>query len=107
MANAQVLFNFRHALTKITVKMSSTDANIQVKVSNVALANLMTRGNFRFPTASTAEKPSEYTLGSWTDQNTPQTYMLHMSQTPDDVIILSTTSTDMAETGMGLGTPNI
>lgn len=103
LANAQVLFNFRHALAKVTVKMSSTNADIQVKVSNVALANIMTKGNFNFPTASTAEKPTEHNLGRWTDQNTPVTYMLHMSQTPEDVITLTSTATDMAEAGMKLG----
>jgi hypothetical protein len=103
MANAQVLFNFRHALAKITVKMSSTNTDIQVKVSNVVIANIMTKGSFLFPTASTAEKPTEYTLGRWTGQNTPVTYVVHMSQTADDIITLTSTPTDMIDSEFGMG----
>ena len=101
LANAQVLFNFRHALSKVTVKMSSTNPDIRVCVSNVALANVMTRGNFHFPTGSTAEKPSEYNIGTWSDQNSPQTYILHMSKSPDEIKVLTSTATDMSESGLG------
>lgn len=103
MANAQVLFNFRHALSKVTVKMSSTNTNLQVKVSNVALANIMTKGNFHFPSASTSGTPSAESIGTWSDQNTPVPYILHMSQDANDLITLTTTATDMATTGMGMG----
>lgn len=103
MANAQVLLNFRHALSKVTVKMSSTNTDLQVKVSNVALANLMTKGNFNFPSESTAGSATEGSVGKWTDQNTPHAYLLHMSQDQNDLITLSTTATDMSATGMGLG----
>ena len=102
-ANAQVLFNFRHALSKVTVKMSSSNADLVVKVSNVALANLNSKGNFHFPTGSTAEKPSEANVGTWTDQNTPLAYLLHMAQTESDLITLTTTATDMTDTDLGLG----
>lgn len=101
--NAQVVFNFRHALSKVAIKLSSTNANLQVKVTNVALANIMTRGNFHFPSSSTSEAVSDQTIGTWTDQNTPIAYMYHMSQTPEDIITLTSTPTDMSTTGMGLG----
>ena len=103
MANAQVLFNFRHALSKVTVKMSSSNADLQVKVSNVGMANIMTKGNFNFPYMSTSGQPTADNVGHWTDQNTPVPYVFHMSQTPDDVIILTTTATDMGATGLGMG----
>lgn len=102
-ANAQVVFNFRHALSKVTVKMSSSNADLQVKVSNVAMANIMTKGNFHFPGESTALQVSESSIGHWTDQNTPVTYMYHMSQDANDIITLTTTATDMGSTGLGLG----
>lgn len=101
--NAQVLFNFRHALAKITIKMSSSNAELLVKVSNVALANICTKGNFNFPSGSTAEAASAENVGTWTDQNTPVAYLFHMSQAEDDLISLTTTPTDMGDTGMGLG----
>ena len=60
--NAQVVFNFRHALSKVTVKMSSTNENLKVKVTNVVLTNIMSRGNFNFPKVSTSQTiPSETT----------------------------------------------
>lgn len=98
--NAQVVFNFRHALSKLTVKMSSSNPELKVNVTNVALANLNTKGNFHFPANSTAEELSDHTIGMWTDQNTPQVYVLHMSQTPDDIITLTSTATDVGTTTM-------
>ncbi len=95
LSNAQVIFNFRHALSKLTVKMSSSNAELQVKVTNVVLANLNTKGNFHFPSGSTADAPTDQTVGLWTDQNSPSIYILHMSQSPDDIIVLTSTATDM------------
>ncbi len=103
MVNAQVVFNFRHALSKLTVKMSSTNTALRVVVTNVAMANIMTRGNFRFPSASTADSPSDENVGHWTDQNTPQTYVLLWSQALSDQLTLTTTPTVIAATGLGRG----
>lgn len=103
MANAQVVFNFRHALSKVTIKMSSSNADLEVRVSNVALANIMAKGNFNFPNVSTAGQPTADNIGTWTDQNTPTPYMYHMSQDKNDIITLTTTATDMSTTGMGMG----
>lgn len=103
--NAQVVFNFRHALSKVTVKMSSTNENLAVRVTNVMLNNLMTKGNFTFPSGSTSGVGSEESVGTWSDQNTPLGYALHMSGSKDDVITLTATPTDMSDTGTGLGGP--
>lgn len=98
LSNAQVIFNFRHALSKLTVKMSSSNTELKVNVTNVALANLNTKGNFHFPSGSTADTAGEHSVGTWTDQNTPQIYLLHMSQTASDIITLTSTATDMGTT---------
>ena len=98
LSNAQVIFNFRHALSKLTVKMSSSNPELRVMVTNVALSNLNSKGNFHFPSGSTADAPADQTVGTWTDQNTPMPYLMHMSQTPDDRITLSSTATDMGTT---------
>lgn len=102
-ANAQVVFNFRHALSKLTVKMSSTNANLKVVVTNVAMANIMTKGNFNFPTGSTSEAPTAETVGKWTDQNTPYAYVLHWSQSLSEQLVLSSTPTVIAASGLGRG----
>lgn len=101
--NAQVIFNFRHALAKVTVKMSSTNENLAVRVTNVVINNLMTKGNFTFPSTSTSGDASQGGVGTWSDQNTPLSYVFHMSSSKDDVITLTTTPTDMSDTGAGFG----
>lgn len=98
LSNAQVIFNFRHALSKLTVKMSSSNPELKVMVTNVALSNLNSKGNFHFPSGSTSDTPTDQTVGMWTDQNTTQTYIMHMSQVPDDRITLTSTATDMGTT---------
>lgn len=104
-ANAQVLLNFRHALSKVTLKLSSSNTALQVKVTNVALSNIMTKGNFNFPAETTSGTGEEGRVGSWTDQNTPHAYLYHMSQQEGDIITLTTTATDMSTNGSGLGGP--
>ncbi len=98
LSNAQVIFNFRHALSKLTVKMSSSNPELKVNVTNVALSNINAKGNFHFPSGSTADTPTDQTVGTWTDQNTPQVYVMHMSQTASDIITLTSTATDMGTT---------
>ncbi|MDE6298095.1 MAG: fimbrillin family protein, partial [Muribaculaceae bacterium] len=63
--NAQVVFNFRHALSKITIKLSSTRDDLRVAVSNVAVAGLNMAGNFHFPSASTARTSGTDGDGYW------------------------------------------
>lgn len=103
MANAQVVFNFRHALSKLTVKMSSTNPELKVVVTNVAMSNIMTRGNFSFPAGSTADAASPETVGKWTDQNTPTAYVLQWSQSLSDQLTLTSTPTVIAASGLGRG----
>lgn len=102
-ANAQVVFNFRHALSKLTVKLSSTNPDLKVVVTNVAMANIMTKGNFNFPIGSTSAEASAETVGKWTDQNTPYAYVLHWSQSLSEQLVLSSTPTVIAATGLGRG----
>ena len=83
--------------------MRSSDANLMVKVSNVAMANIMTKGNFNFPKESTSDAAAAENVGTWTDRNTPAPLIFHISQSPSDLITLSTTATDMSNTGLGMG----
>ncbi len=102
-ANAQVIFNFRHALSKITLKMRSSSTDLVVRITNVALTNIMTQGNFLFPKASTAGTLSAENVGKWADQNTPQSYVLHISQDTTDMIILNPTPVVIEPLGAGMG----
>lgn len=99
--NAQVVFNFRHALAKVTVLLSSTNADLRVDVSNVALANIRAKGDFTFPSASTAGTATAESTGTWSNLSDVYPYMLHMSQRPDEVVTLTTTPVDLCDTGLG------
>lgn len=101
--NPQVIFNFRHALSKITLKMSSSNQALTVRVTNVALSNIRTKGNFSFPDESTSGDPTQGSVGKWSDQNTPSAYILHMSQTPAERLVLNATPTVIAPDGAGMG----
>ncbi len=101
--NAQVVFNFRHALSKLTVKMSSPDTKLKVVVTNVGMSNILTKGNFTFPSSSTALEPSAETVGKWSDQNNPMAYVLHWSQAMSDVLTLTSTPTVLTAFGLGRG----
>lgn len=101
--NAQVILNFRHALSKVSVRMSSTNTNLVVKVSNVALVNIMTKGNFHFPGESTVSTPSSTTMCHWNGQNTPENYLLYSSTSANDVLQLTSTPIDIGDTGTGNG----
>lgn len=101
-ANAQVLFNFRHALSKVTVKMSSTNTNLKVMVSSVSIDNIMTKGSFRFPNISTSGTPDANTSGTWSDQNTPQDYSLYNATDKTELITLTSTATDVGSTSLGV-----
>ena len=99
--NAQVVFNFRHALAKVTVLLSSTNPDIQVKVTNVALANIKAAGEFTFPKRTTSGSATAPTTGTWGNLAENYPYLLHMSQTVDDVVTLTSTPTDLAASGLG------
>lgn len=103
MPNPEVVFNFRHALSKITVKLSSSNPNLAVVVSHVALTNIKTKGNFNFPTGSTSDPASEDNVGKWTDQNTAGNYPLHWAQTPGERFTLTSTPTALVPQGVGMG----
>lgn len=101
MPSAQVVFNFRHALSKVTVYLSSTNADLKVNVTNVALANIRSAGEFVFPAQSTDGAPTAETVGTWTNLSEVFPYMLHMSQRPDEIVTLTSEPVDLSETGLG------
>ena len=101
--NAQVVLNFRHALAKVALNLSSSDDNIEVKVSNVVMAGVYCHGVFGYPSASTtaSASPDPNSVCTWSDLDTPLTYLFHMSQTNDDRITLTTTPDNLSAYGLG------
>lgn len=101
--NAQVILNFRHALSKVTVNLSSTNDNLTVKLTGVGFKNLYAKASFNFPRATTAPgmQTDASTVGNWTDLNTQYQYPIFMAQTLDEAIDLTPTPTDLSNTPLG------
>lgn len=59
-----VQLNFRHALSKVDVFISSNNTTFEVKVGKVTLGNIYTIGSFKYPKASTAAATPE-NIGKW------------------------------------------
>ena len=95
--DAQVRFNFRHALSKFNMMISSANANISVKVATITLVGLSQKGSFSFPKASTdatgADVPAE-SVGTWSDLSSPFAYPVFMAQDQDEVLELTPTPID-------------
>lgn len=53
-SGAPVNINFRHALAKVNVLLSSANTTINVKIKNVTIGNVYTKGSFSYPIKTTA-----------------------------------------------------
>lgn len=66
---APVSLNFRHALSKVSILLSSKNPNIRVSVSYISLRNVYVQGSFNFPQSSTLASTPDV-VGSWTNLKT-------------------------------------
>jgi len=90
---APVLLNFRHALSRVSVLLSSTNQRITVKVSSVSLCNFYMQGTFNFPAESTLASTPDV-AGNWTLLKNIGKNLLFYAPTTDDEVILSHIPTD-------------
>ena len=96
-SDAQVKFNFRHALAKVTVMLSSEETKLKVNVNNVTIVGANQNGNFKFPTASTAGNPEtadQASIGTWSDLSGKGIAVLHMAQRQDEILTLTSEPID-------------
>lgn len=63
---APVLLNFRHALSRVSILLSSTNSRIRVAVSYVTISNIYRMGSFSFPQSSTLASTPDV-VGSWSN----------------------------------------
>lgn len=101
--NPQVMLNFRHALSKLTFKLSSNSPNIKVEISSMALSNIKMKGNFTFPQETTSKDQTPGNVGKWTDQNDAYSYILFSAQRLDEKVTLTSTPIVLEADGLGLG----
>ncbi len=90
---APVVMNFRHAMAKVSVMLSSNNSNIEVKVSNVVLKNICREGSFDFPSATTSPSAPEVT-GTWKNLSRPNGMLLFYALGADEMVTLNPTPTD-------------
>ncbi|MDE6121482.1 MAG: fimbrillin family protein, partial [Muribaculaceae bacterium] len=103
--DAQVKFNFRHALSRITVMLSSTDTKLDVKVNNVTVVGANQYGDFKFPEASTQADIStapENSIGTWSNLSGKGIAVLHMAQRPDEILTLTPSPVNADTDGNGM-----
>lgn len=93
---APVLLNFRHALSRISVMMSSKNQRIQVKIRHISLCNLYLQGTFTFPTSSTlADTPD--VVGTWSRYKNLNKTLLFYAISEGDEVTLTPVPTDYTE----------
>lgn len=97
-----VMMNFRHAMSKVNVMLSSSNPTIKVKVYHVSLLNVKHKGSFTFPAATTAAGSNEG-VGSWSNQNSPIDILIFyaMSASDEDMLTLTSTPVDVTENNLG------
>lgn len=93
-----VLINFRHALSKVDVYLSTKNTTMDVKISKVTMGNVYNIASFQFPQATTAASTPDVT-GKWT------TYFKYGNITMYDggsaPATLTADPTDLGETNAG------
>ncbi|MCM1449159.1 MAG: fimbrillin family protein [Clostridiales bacterium] len=96
---APVLLNFRHALSKVSVMMSSTNQRISVKVHHISLCNIYLQGTFTFPEGSTLASTPDV-VGSWSKYKNLNKSLLFYAMAAGDEVTLTTQPTDYTENNL-------
>jgi len=90
---APVLLNFRHALSRVSVLLSSGNQRITVKVGSVSLCNFYMQGTFNFSAESTLASTPDV-IGHWTLHKNFGNSLLFYAPTTDDEVTLTHIPTD-------------
>lgn len=103
-SGSPVIFNFRHALAQVNVALRTDSASkLDIRVSNVVLHGVDTKGSFTFPSESTLA--GTQVKGTWSNVSNPGTYILYMASTPESRLQLTSTAQIMNEVSQGLVLP--
>lgn len=94
-----VNLNFRHALTRVSAMLSSSNPAITVHVHYVKLYNIYHQGTFDFPQATTSpEQPGN--VGSWSDLTLNSDQLIFYPIDDSDIIDLTSTPVDITENNL-------
>lgn len=106
-----VQLNFRHALSRVAVKMKSSNSDIRIKIYSVELENIMTKGVFTFPdeTTSASGAPSldgtTAGMGKWSDWSVPGNASIYDNASGSDYLSSSATEFSNNEYSFALPQP--
>ncbi len=96
---APVLMNFRHAMAKVNMMLSSKNERLKIKVSHISLCNIYLQGTFNFPDATTAADTPDI-QGSWTDLKKQSDLLTFYAMGEGDEVTLTSTPTDYTENNL-------
>ncbi len=94
-----VLMNFRHAMSRVDVLLSSSNVALTVKVAHVSLNETDMRGPFSFPKATTSASLPQ-NVGSWSDLSQPVNILTYYSMEEADFATLTSTPQNLAENNL-------
>lgn len=97
--NTPVLLNFRHALSRLDVLLSSTNPDIKVEVAYITVNNIATSGTFNFPDATTSRNNPEV-VGNWTDLSGYGASMIKTSIDTTEYVTLTSTPKNLTVNNM-------
>lgn len=91
-----VNLNFRHAMSRVSVMLSSSNPKIDVRVSYVKLINVYNQGTFIFPQVTTSqEKPDN--VGSWSDLMMKNDMLVFMIIGHEHIVKLTSEPVDLTD----------
>lgn len=96
-----VNINFRHALSKVSVMLSSSNDAIRVNVHHVVLHGLNHTGTFYYPDATTSQSTPE-NVGHWEDLKLMSPLMIFYAMGEEDYVDLTTTPVDITENNLNM-----
>ena len=97
---APVMINFRHALSKVDVLLSSANSGIIVKVRSVIIGNVYSQGSFFYPHQTTAANNT--VSGFWHSQSMIGDVSLYSSPGKSGTLVLTPDPTDVSESNDGM-----
>lgn len=96
-----VNINFRHALSKASIMLSSSNEAIRVNVRHVVLHGLNHTGTFYYPDATTSQSMHQ-NVGHWEDLKLRSPLMIFYAIGEEDFVNLTTTPVDITENNLNM-----
>ena len=94
-----VNLNFRHAMSRVSVMLSSSNPQIDVRVHYVKLHNIYLQGTFHFPHVTTSPQQPDH-IGNWSDLKLNNDFILFTIIGNEDILTLTPKPVDITENNL-------